>query len=689
MRDLFAILAIILAVVSLGIFRVPDQNALVAAGIRSGAEAALYQQPHPLTVEVKGRVVTVSGRVESDAARQVVLQTLTDLDGVEKVVDHLTVLPQVAPFALTMTKAAAPPEATPDTSEGTDAGTITYTGHLPSEALATALTDTLGTAPDLPLGAGAPPGFADVAETAATALAGMLDGQAILTDTTLTLTGSVHLPSQRNTLETLTLAEGWTYTPQIIAVDDGLPYSLLASRDPLMGLRLTAKLPPVFDTAPLDALSPQETHTTHAPLPLDQPGFSDALTAALPIFADLPEGTLTVAPFAVTLTGGPVPPALIARAQSLTLPEGYALTLALTPEDTGPPLTLSLHWDGSKTTVEGRVPRDFPLQRIADMLGETTGTPDRSPYPDLTDWSAQLWPGIAALKHLDSGTLTFSADNLTLTGTAADPGARALAARALGAAGTLDASLKDDGTPAAFTLTWDAGAGGSVTGKLPADLTPAQLAESLGTPPLRGTPRTAPTGTGADTLRLLKRLAPHLPQIDRLTLEVTPDGTKGLIALSPGLPPDALPLTLPETILLATADAPPSGTRRTFALTGQPQVFAQGHWLPDIGGVPTPEACAETTLPPIPFAENRFALPPVAFWPLADWAALARACTRFNGLTMTITVTAPGTLPELARQLARRRAEAIREALIQRGLSPDSIQTEGREGPEAQTVSWR
>ena len=119
MRDLFAILAIIAAVVSLGLFRVPDENALVAAGIRAGAEAALYQQPHPLTVSVKAREITVSGRVESEAARRAVLDTLAALDGVETVVDALVVLPQVAPFVLEITR----------TAEG-----VAYAGHLPSEA---------------------------------------------------------------------------------------------------------------------------------------------------------------------------------------------------------------------------------------------------------------------------------------------------------------------------------------------------------------------------------------------------------------------------------------------------------------------------------------------------------------------------------------------------------------------------
>ncbi|WP_425072102.1 BON domain-containing protein [Sagittula sp. S175] len=685
MRDLFAILAIILAVVSLGLFRVPDENALLAAGIRAEAQAALYQSAHPLTVEVKGRVITVSGRVETEEARQATLDTLAALEGVEDVVDRLTLLPQVTPFTLGITRTA---------------DTTTYTGHLPSEALGVTLSDLLGPPPgedaptqpatDLPLGAGAPDGFSDVATQAARALAMMLEGRATLTDRSLTLTGQTHLPAQKQAIEAaLTLPEDWTLTLDVTALDDGLPYALLATRDPLMGLHLSGKLPPDFDTAPLDALHPNHATLTHAPLPLDQPGFTEAVALTLPLLRDLPNGTLTIAPATVTLTGGPLPDGLISRADALRdqLPAGYALHLSLTPEDHGDPLSLTLDWNGTQGTLTGRVPRDFQRDQLA-ALGPVAGEPERSPYPDLSDWDAPLAPGLAALKHLDSGQLTLDTDGLRVTGIAANPGARALAKRALGGAGTLTVDLADDGRPAAFTLKWTAGAGGSVTGKLPADLTTAKLADALGIPTLRGTPAIAPTGQSRALTETLAKLRPVLSLLDTIEITAAPDATTITATTSPGLSPETF--TLPPTVTLTEAPPPPAGTRRTHSLLDQPQIFTAGHWLPDLGGVPTLEGCAEYLLPPIPFAENRFVLGPDTHWPLAEWAALGRACTRFNGLTMAIDIQSPGTLPELAAQLARRRAEAIRTALIARGIDPQAITATGTAAEtDGQRITWK
>ncbi|CUH78208.1 BON domain-containing protein [Tropicibacter naphthalenivorans] len=659
MRDLFAILAIIAAVVGLGVFRVPDENALVAAGITAAAERALTHTPHPIAVTVEGRKVTATGRVETDAARQAVLAVLRDLDGVQEVVDDLTLMPTVTPYSLTITGGP----------------TVAYAGHLPSEALGARLGDVLGAVPDLPLGAGAPEGFDDLAMRAAQALALMLDGEAQIVDGALTLSGQVHLPKGRAAVDALfaDLPEGLTAVLTIETLDDGLPYSLLLTRDPLMGQELRGKLPPDFDTSIFEGLGKLHLSAIQrAVLPLDQPGFAKAVALALPVFAQVPQGSLSVSPFVVTLIGGPLDLTSELDRLRAALPPGYVLNAAVAPPDDGAPLALRATWDGKALAVSGRVPRDFPL----DRMGVVEGAPEAAPYPDLTDWAAPIWPGLDALRLLDSGVMAYDAEGLRITGVAADPATRALARQALGEAGTLEADLRDDGTPAAFTLTWDAGTGGSVTGKLPRGLGMTDLARALGAD-LRGDPRVAPSGDGAAVLRVLARVQAGLAEVESLTLDYPSMGLQ--VAVTPGVTPEGWQRRygLPRSEVRVASPAP-SGTRRVHQVTGGGQVFADGFWLPKLGFEPTLQACSTAGEMAVPFADKRFVLDERAVWDVARMTAVLRACTRIGGLDAEIVVgVAEGEVPVLARQLARRRAEALRREMIARGVPETRVVARG------------
>ncbi|MFW2589336.1 hypothetical protein [Sagittula sp. SSi028] len=676
MRDLFAILAIILAVVSLGLFKVPNENALLESGLRAEARAALSQTRHPIDVVATGRVLTATGRVETEEARRDILSTLAALEGVEGVEDALTLLPEISPFVLTLTRS--------------DAGVLSE-GHSPDAALAQALM-----APDLAVASGAPDGFDTVALMVAEILPDMLDGTAELRDQTVTLQGQVHLPEELQAIRAAmdSLPEGFSATVEVTALDDGRPYGMLVTRDPLLGLEVRGKVPPDFDAKALASLgAAQLMRLDYAPLPLDQPGFLQALDAALPVFAQIDEGSLTVAPDAVTLTGGPVAPEVIRAAREMVLPVGFARHLALVPEDDGAPLSLALAWDGAELHATGRVPRDFALPDITEQVTEDFA---RSPYPDLADWDAPLAAGVAALLRLDQGRLLLSGDGLEITGTAADPGARALARRALGEAGRLDADLQDDGRPAAFRLVYDAGAGGSVSGKLPADLTTDALAEALGIDALRGEPHIAPSGRGQAVLRDLTGLQPWLIYLDRLTVEATAEGHQIVAEVVPGLPVDTLRTAMrvvPRSVDLRAAAPPAAGTRRMHGVLDQPQIFTAGHWLPEQSIALNAEGCATAIADTadIPFAAGRFTLGVDAHWPLAALAAVVRGCTRFAGLSLEIEVeAASATIPELNGQVARRRADALRLALGARGVDAAAITAKGVAGASDQiTYRWR
>ncbi|MCT4553861.1 MAG: hypothetical protein N4A53_04165 [Pelagimonas sp.] len=677
MRDFFAILAIILAVIALGVFRVPDENALVAAGIKAEAEGAVYQARHPLSIAVKGRVVTVSGRVESEGEELSVIDSLAALQGVEEVISDLIILPAIAPFALSLDKSP----------EG-----VVAEGHVPRARLSDQIGAALGAEIALPVATGVPDGdWADVAQRGAASLGLMRSGRFDLRDHQIRLRGVVGLPSQAASLRALwvDLPETYQLDLDLEVLDDGLPYSLLITRDPHLGLQITGKLPPDFDPQDLGLLeAAQKVDLRAAGVALDQPGFAEVALQIAPLIGDLPQGVISIGPGLVQVQGGPLPDETISKINAIDLPDSYALHLSLIPENPMPERHLTIDWDGAGLRFKGRVPRDF----IAAPLAEGFGAPiaadllDHGPYPDLQGWADPLTAGLRALRGLQSGQLVLDAQGVRLTGIAADPTARQVARSALGAAGTAQLQLADDGAPPEFTLTYDAATGVALRGKLPADISYSEIADALGSLPLRGDPRVGPDPSGAPVIRALQAVIPLLAELDGFTLTHAPDRMTFDLAVTAGSDPQALRRALggmPEGVVLLVnrAQAPASGTRRSHVVLGVAQVFSDGLWLPQVHVDPSAEACrsAMQDAPTVPFHEGRFAPALGATYPLAHLAAVARACQRITAFDLTIKAQAAGDRPEiLNRQLARRRAEAIRDALVARGVDRARITATGQ-----------
>ncbi|MFY0623072.1 MAG: BON domain-containing protein [Pelagimonas sp.] len=678
MRDLFAILAIILAVVGLGVFRVPDENALVAAGLQVAAERATYQARHPLQISVKGRELSVSGRVESESEGQRWIATLAGLEGVETVVNDLTVLPTVAPFVL----------------RGWQNDTRRYEGHVPQVGLAEDLAE------DLPVAVGAPDqNWDEVARLADQALDLMLGGEFTLLDQSLTLTGQVHRPHQVAQVKAFfdELPEGYTAQIAVTAVDDGLPYSVQIARDALMGLRISGKLPPDFDTSGFENLGPvQVLDLSHAPRPLEQYGFGKALAEVLPLVAALDLGVVTVAPGVVSISGGPVSAEVMAQAEALRgkLPEGYALTLALTPEDLGGPLALSANWDGLALELRGRVPAGFEGSDLSEVQLGVVAL-EKGPYPDLQGWVPPARDALAALVLLDRGTVVYEEGGVTLSGVAANPTVRRRARALAGAMAATKILLADDGVPPAFTLRYNATSGASVEGKLPQGLPAHLMAEALGLPQVRGRLTMSPSGDGTNVLKRLSALRANLDRIEGFELQYSEEGV--VLTVQPVYGPDAsiLKENLAEIAEVTNPKRPLPGTRRHHAVLKQAQVFSDGFWFPDLGFAPSIATCASQAdlALQIPFADGQFTPGDAAFWPLAHLAALTRSCTQFAGLTLSLETHAGGAdLPVLNRQLARRRAEAVKQALITRGVSPEQIRilpAQATEGPDQIKLTWQ
>lgn len=671
MRDFFAILVIIAAVVVLGVFRVPSDTALLDAGVRAEAQGALYQARHPLSVTVKTGVVTVTGRVESAEAAEDVVTRLRDVPGAQDVVNELIVLPNVAPFALSVAKSA----------EG-----VVFEGHVPRDTLSVELATALDVEPlDLPVAAGAPDdAWGDVALRGAQALALLIEGRMDLTDSVLALRGVAHLPDTVARIEAALadLPEDYQAKLSLEAIDDGRPYALLITRDRRMGLAVRGKLPPDMSLPDLGPV--QDATVVNAPLPLDAPGFEAAVMAALPVFRQMAEGSLSVTPGLVTLSGGPLDlDAEGALAQAL--PDGYAELVSLVPKDSGVPLALTASHEGARLVLQGHVPLDFALTSVAPLWEQVDDLQmTRRPYPDLAGWSDRALTGLRALALLERGTLAFSTDSMALEGVAAFPKDRFAVKQVLGAEGTMDVVLRDDGKPPAFTLRYDAASGASVRGKLPFGLSTLSLASALGLSDMRGAPAVSSQGDGAAALEGLSATQPWMPLLEQV--ELTSDGEALVleVTLLPGAP-DVVFATLAAAIgpvaevTKSPFDPPSQGMRRIHALTGQAQVFRDGYWLPQVALSADADSCAEASADVAQprFVPARFQPQPMTVLAFDHLAAIARACTRQGDLRLVIgAATDTAGNPVIDGQVARRRAVAIRDALITRGVPRTALRAQ-------------
>lgn len=703
MRDLFAIIAIILTVIGLGVFRVPDENALVAAGIKAAADGAVYQEKHPVQISVKGRAVTAKGRVETKEAAQAIEARLAALDGVEAVIGDWVVLPNAAPFSIALSKS--------------DAG-ITAQGFVPGETTLAALSKILELEQtDLVVAAGVPDAdWAKVVQRTAQALLQMVDGTVDVVDRRIAVSGTVPLPMHAAAIEAdlAQLPDGYELTLDVKTQDDGLPYSFFVSRDPIMGVRYSGKLPPDYTPSGLNALGGHVVGSVRtATVDLGVPTFQPVTDIALKMFEHLEDGVITVSPDVLTIQGGPMPQETIEQIETLggELPGGVVFTTALTPHSDGIPLSLLAEWDGRTLALSGHVPSTFLTAQGDDATAvflEKAGFGDAgqldltyAPHPDLHGWDAPFWAALPALKVLEAGRLTYGAEGVAVTGTAADPQARRAADVVLDNTADFDVLLLVDGNPPEFRLSFDVATNAAVVGKLPAGLSPAALSKALGGFEIRGKPQVSPDGEGAEVLRVLVALRGWLSEVESISLDYTLDTITVSVVPMPGQDAAALKAALvqalpPKTVLHVKAEPPPlEGARRMHVVLQQPQIFAEGYWMPSLSFAPSVENCdAQMGLvPPIPFETGRFGLGFGAEWPLAHLAAVLRICTRFGSLTAQISAEVSSSeVPALNRQLSRRRTESVRLAMIERGVSADRMTSrtaDQAQGGDRVVVSWK
>ncbi len=677
MRRLLGCLVLIAGVAGLGSVAMTGAAPRIQSTIATDAAAVASSARHSLQSQVSGRDIVVTGQVNDPVELAELEVAFQGINGARLVdVSGVQTLPAASPFALVATRDVD--------------GTTTLAGVIPSEADRTRLAEVAGDrVAQLTLAADAPDTeWTGVAAQGLAALERMQSGDMTLSDQILTLRGRALNPDAFDAMlaQLNPLPEGYEAITEVAVEDDGTPIRLSLSLENgmisgagkfPMGLTMDVLTDRFEDVA---GVTLQQSN-----LPAFDPQWADATRAGLDALDLLIDGTFSIEATSVSLMGSGSPEG-VAQAQAAlgAIPDSYTVTTELRLWDDGVPAEMTMHWDGVTATASGKFPADFAPRGPAGVAVTNTGT--NSFLPDEGAFTTNATAGTTALGLMSTGTLTVTDATITLTGTAASPQVglamdSVLANAAPNTGITRNLTYLDDGSPAAWTLTYDATTGAAIEGRLPIGLAIGDLDLALGVGSIAGTPATAleddSVGTSVDTLKIV---ADYLPEIETLTYARDADQSALDLVMSPGVDIDLVANDLAERLptdvafsLAPLEDLPADGTPRTNTATGLDEVFSGGFWLPSLDFDPDVAGCAAQTLNvldrgQIEFLSSSARLNATSIRSINALAAVALRCTSAD-LTFEVGGHTDATGSELDNvALSQDRADAVRAALIARGV---------------------
>ncbi|MEL6915253.1 MAG: hypothetical protein AAFP13_12215 [Pseudomonadota bacterium] len=585
---------------ALGLARVPGgltvaeidaESADFMARARAGLAALRQTRRGRLTVrDAPDPLVALSGEVGVPSEAEALLTTLraTLGQGAAVLEVDLTPLDDGRPLRLEAARAA---------------GVTTANGKLPMDA---ALDLGPGvTRAGIALG---PTGFEAAAKAGLAALALLETGRLTVEGPLLTLEGEGTRSRLRAALRLLdALPEAFEARTELAPIDDGLPLGFTAEKAGDT-VTLLGKMP--FGTEPAAlGLAAFEEAMIVSEVDAKSPDFIAVSQAGLRALTALRSGRLVVAdgeeagePAQLRIEGSVTRSELEAVNAALgSLPRGVAPVIDVVFADDGRPMALSARKDAAGLALVGKLPfgtapDDLGLEAFGDgiTVAEIAAVDD--------DFTASARRGLAALDRLETGTLTVrdaepegQATSLTLAGSALTPADLDEVRRILDAEeARLDVAVLDDGTPPAFVLRYATDTGASLTGKLPAGLSPAEIAAALGLDAITGSARTGRIGD-ASTVDP-GALAPWLPEIAALEARFGPGGIVALeIAPEPGVEAPLLTGMLEEAlgvdVTLRETALPAPGAQRRNLLAGRDERFVAGAWLPSVGFEASRDLC--------------------------------------------------------------------------------------------------
>lgn len=359
--------------------------------------------------------------------------------------------------------------------------------------------------------------------------------------------------------------------------------------------------------------------------------------------------------------------------------------------DVAAPFSMDVVKTDAGITASGFIPTEAARAELAAALGEAAqGLTLAAGAP--AGWLDLAKAGIAALGPMIAGEAKIVDGTLSITGQALSPVERDQMLAALSGlpegAVTTDVTLVDDGTPAAYDLTYDATAGGKLAGKLPVGVTVDAIASALGLTTVMADVKAAVLGDAGD-IGLFGKLKKWLPDLETLKVAMTPGATTVEAGVGAGADltsitqamaadlGDGVALTVVE--VAATGD---NGTERVNAATGAKERLSNGFWLPMMAfdvGTANCQTQADSVLAgaSVNFISGSDTLDASALRVLNNLAGAMAACAE-AGLKAEIGghTDAEGDA-DANLGLSQKRAVAVRKALIARGVPGAVLRAQG------------
>lgn len=516
MRKLIGVAVLVFGVLVLGLFAGTRPAHRIEQAIAAEAQQAVQGSLHGLRAKVRGRDIILEGLADGEAELARVMAALDAVEGRRVLRSRAEILETATPFRLHGRRG-------PHGS--------TWEGDVPREAVRAELAAVIGadSAAGLTLAAGAPDAaWGRAAEAAATALAKLEQGEVVLEDRAITLTGEARTPAELGAAQTAlaALPEGYTAQLGVDTLDDGKPFALDIEAEGGNATWRAGKLPAALDPLDLDTAygAPIAGDIVSSRIGEDAQEWAAAAEAGLAALAQLMKGRLRIEGHTLGLTGLARDPsgAAAARAELEGLPEGFSPLVDLKLNDDGQPFALNLKKTAAGIEASGKLPAAMAEDDLAALAGEAL-------QGDLAvariEPQEEVFSGVAraslrAVALLRSADVTLDAQGLTFDGMAATPEEAARARAELDAApGGMAMAIRidalDDGRPFALTVEKPEAGAWIASGKVPEALAGFDYAAAAGVDALE-TDGLVVARIGADATGFAAAVAPGLTALAAL-----------------------------------------------------------------------------------------------------------------------------------------------------------------------------